>query len=161
MIASDWLFCSLNSWQLVVMIRWDYNSGYGLQNSCVCRRRQCWLCWFLCTQALTSKEYRSFKKHFADLSDGIQNPTSLANRMFSADLLSRYTRRRISELPLTEQKVSTLLDVTETMISLDPQNFYKFVDELEKDSPMQHLCDKLRSTCGERDNHHKCLSTFN
>ena len=88
-------------------------------------------------------------RNTADLSDGIQNPTSLANRMFSADLLSRDTRRRISELPLTEQKVSTLLDVTETMIILNPQNFYKFVVELEKDSPMQHLCDKLRFTCGE------------
>ena len=108
-------------------------------------------------QALASAEYYSFKKHFADLSDGIQNPTSLANRMFSADLLSRETRRRISELTLTEQKVSTLLDATETMISLHPQNFYTFVDELEKDSLMQHLCDKLRSTCGECD---KCVSEY-
>ena len=69
--------------------------------------------------------------------------------MFSADLLSRDTRRKITQLSLTEQKVSTLLDATETVISLDPQNFYKFVNELEKDSPLQHLCDKLRSTRGE------------
>ena len=50
-----------------------------------------------------------------------------------------------------------LLDAIETMISMDPHNFYKFVGELEKDSPMQHLCDKLRSTCGECDN--VCQST--
>ena len=53
--------------------------------------------------------------------------------------------------------METLLDSVEGQIKMDPQNFYKFVDELEKDSPMQHLCDKLRSTCGECDN--VCLST--
>ena len=57
---------------------------------------------------------------------------------------------------LTQQRTE-LLDAVERQISLDPQIFYKFVDELEKDSPMQHLCDKLRSTCGECDN--VCLST--
>ena len=104
-----------------------------------------------------SAEYRSFRDHFADLFVGIQNPIMLSVRLFTAGVLSRDTRKKISELPITEQKVSTLLDATETMISLDPQNFYKFVDELEKDSPMQHLCDKLRSTCGECGN--VCLST--
>ena len=53
--------------------------------------------------------------------------------------------------------METLLDSVEGQIKMNPQKFYKFVDELEKDSPMQHLCDKLRSTCGECDN--VCLST--
>ena len=76
----------------------------------------------------TSAEYRSFRDHFADLFAGIQNPIMLSVtrsvRLFSAGVLSRDTRKKISELPLTEQKVSTLLDATVTMISLDPQNFY-------------------------------------
>ena len=54
-------------------------------------------------------------------------------------------------MTLTEQRVSELLDATETTIQLDPQNFHKFVEKLAKDSSMQHLCDKLRSTCGECD----------
>ena len=41
--------------------------------------------------------------------------------------------------------------------SADPHSFYKFVDKLEKDSPMQHFCEKPRSTCGECDN--VCQST--
>ena len=56
-----------------------------------------------------------------------------------------------------EQKAVELLNATEAVIKINPQIFYKFVDELEKDSPMQHLCDKLRSTCGECDN--VCQST--
>ena len=75
----------------------------------------------------------------------------LSYRLCSAGLLSRDTRRKICELTLTEQRVSVLLDASETMINMDPRSFYKFVGELEKDRPMQHLCDKLRSTCGECD----------
>ena len=94
---------------------------------------------------------RTFKKHFADLFDSIQSPTSLATRLYSADLLSRDTRRTICSQQLPTQQMETLLDSVEGQIKMDPQKFYKFVDELEKDSPMQHLCDKLRSTCGECD----------
>ena len=100
---------------------------------------------------------RAFQKHFADLFEGIQEPVSLSLRLFSAGLLHRDTRRTICSLERPVQQRTELLDAVERQISLDPQNFYKFVDELEKDSPMQHFCDKLRSTCGECDN--VCLST--
>ena len=81
----------------------------------------------------------------------------LSVRLFSARLISRDVRKKISELALTEQKVSELLNATEAMIRVNPQKFYKFVDVLEKDSALQDLCDKLRSTCGECDN--VCQST--
>ena len=57
---------------------------------------------------------------------------------------------------MDEDKITELLNATETAIQLEAQNFYKFVEALE-DSSMQHLCGKLRSTCGECDN--VCLST--
>ena len=52
---------------------------------------------------------------------------------------------------LKHEKVSELLAAIETTILLEPQNFYKFVEELtiEEESSVQHLCHKLRSTCGE------------
>ena len=53
---------------------------------------------------------------------------------------------------MDSEKVSVLLVAIETTIRLDPQKFSKFVEALEKDSSMQHLCGKLRSTCGECDN---------
>ena len=105
----------------------------------------------------TSAEYRSFVKHLQVLSDGIetlaQNPTELAIRLYTADgqyLLGLPPSKIISGLPTTGQKVSALLDATKTRLSgFDSRYFYKLVDELEKESSMQHLCDKLRSTCGE------------
>ena len=106
----------------------------------------------------SAREYRSFRRHYADLFKSIGDPTLLAAELYSAGLLSRETRKRIYSRTLVESdKVSELLDATETAIRLDPSNYHKFVEALEKDSSMQHLCGKLRSTCGECDN--VCLST--
>ena len=116
------------------------------------------LVYYAAVQGTESAEYRSFQSHFADLFESIQNPTTLSARLFAAGLLSRETRKRICSRTLVDSdKVSELLDATETAIRLDPSNYHKFVEALEKDSSMQHLCGKLRSTCGECDN--VCLST--
>ena len=103
--------------------------------------------------------YLTFQEYYADLLKSIGDPTSLAAELYSAGLLSRETRINISvDLTLVDsQKVSVLLDAIETAIRLNPSNYHKFVEALEKDSSMQHLCGKLRSTCGECDN--VCLST--
>ena len=45
--------------------------------------------------------------------------------------------------------MSEILDAIETTIRLEPRNFHMFVEELEKDSSLRELCDKLRSTCSE------------
>ena len=79
-----------------------------------------------------SAEYESFRRYFADLSDTIQNPTTLASRLYSAGILSRERRNNISSLQLPEvQQIRQLLDAVEGQIKVDSQNFYKFVDELE------------------------------
>ena len=102
-----------------------------------------------------SAEYRSFRSHYAVLFESISsNPstTTLAARLLSvsAGLLSRDTRKKIAGRGLTDsEKVSEILDTIETSINLEPQNFQKFVVELEKDSSLRELCSKLRSTCGE------------
>ena len=106
-----------------------------------------------------SAEYRSFRDHFADLFKSIGDPTSLAAELYSAGLLSLDTRNKIfsTGIFVDSVKVSFLLVATEATIRLDPSNYHKFVEALEKDSSMQHLCGKLRSTCGECDS--VCLST--
>ena len=96
-----------------------------------------------------SAEQQSFRRHFADLSESIQNPTTLASRLYSADMLSRERRNNIGSLHLSVEQIGQLLDAVEGQIKVDSRKFYKFVDELEKDSSMCHLCDKMRSTCGE------------
>ena len=107
------------------------------------------LVYYAAFQETESVEYRSFKSHYADLFNGIQNPVSLSASLYAVDLQSRDTKKKINDFQITEDKVSELLDATETAIRLDPQNFHKFVKEMGKDSSMQHLCGKLRSTCGE------------
>ena len=117
--------------------------------------------YFSAVQESESAEFRAFQMHFADLFK-LGDPTcnSMAAELYSAGLLSRETRDKIFSrgAPLVDsEKVFELLVATETAIRLDPSNYHKFVDALEKDSSMQHLCGKLRSTCGECDN--VCLST--
>ena len=115
------------------------------------------LVYYCAVQETESAEYRSFQRHYADLFKSIGDPTSLAAELYSAGLLSRETRMNISDSIHRQQKVTELLLATETAIRLDPSNYHKFVEALEKDSSMQHLCGKLRSTCGECDI--VCLST--
>ena len=117
------------------------------------------LVYYSAVQETESAEYCSFQDHFADLFESIQNPTTLSARLYSAGLLSRETRDKIFTrgVLVDSEKVSVLLVAIDTTIRLDPQKFSKFVEALEKDSSMQHLCGKLRSTCGECDN--VCLST--
>ena len=107
--------------------------------------------YLLSSQEEMSAEYQSFRRHFADISESIQNPTTLASRLYSAGMLSRERRNNIGSLQLSVEQIGQLLDALEGQIKVDSQNFYKFVDELEKDKPMCHLCDKLRLTCGEPD----------
>ena len=115
--------------------------------------------YYAAVQETESGEYRSFRDHFADLFESIQNPTTLSVRLYSAGLLSLETRNKIlsTGILMDSDKVSVLLVTIETTIKQNSSNFDKFVKALEKDSSMQHLCGKLRSTCGECDN--VCLST--
>ena len=88
----------------------------------------------------------------------IQNPATLASRLFAADLLPNETRKKIcSRILIDEDKINALLDAIETAVRLEAQKFYKFLEALEKDSSMQHLCGKLRSTCGECDHVVMCV----
>ena len=115
--------------------------------------------YYVAVQETESAEYRSFRDHFADLFESIQNPTTLSVRLYSAGLLSLEIRNKILSrgVLVDSEKVSVLLVAIETAIHQNSSNYHKFVEALEKDSSMQHLCGKLRSTCGECDN--VCLST--
>ena len=111
----------------------------------------------LLMQEYSSAELRSFEQYYTVLLKNIRNPVKLSKGLFSANLLSRYMLQAIGFLEKPQQfQIVKLLDTVKIQISLDPDVFYKFVDVLEKGSSMQHLCDELRSTCGECDN--VCLS---
>ena len=69
--------------------------------------------------------------------------------MQSAGLLPRDVSMKISYIASTKLGVSELLDAIEAMVNLNSENFYKFIDVLEKDITMWPICNKLCST-GER-----------
>ena len=77
------------------------------------------LVYYAAFQETESVEYRSFKSHYADLFNGIQNPVSLSASLYAVDLQSRDTKKKINDFQITEDKVSELLDATETAIRLE------------------------------------------
>ena len=86
-------------------------------------------------------------KYRPELSKCIQYPMLLYCRLWSAGLLPRDGSMKISDITSTKLGVTELLDaILEEVIDSDPGNFYKFVDELEKDSTMWTICNKLWST---------------
>ena len=96
-----------------------------------------------------SAEYHAFQKHFGDLFDSIQDPHTLSAHLFSMGLLASAVRGNICSFQVRGDQLNCLLGNVERQIKASPQNFHKFVEALEKDQSMQHLCDKLRDTCGE------------
>ena len=77
--------------------------------------------------------------------------TTLAVGLYSAGLLPVEARKKICNGSSVDcgKAVTELLDEVETTIRVDPNNFYKFMEELEKDSRMKPLCETLRSKCGK------------
>ena len=106
----------------------------------------------MCVLQEHSAEICAFQQHFADLFDSIQNIPTVSARLFSVRLLTNATREDICSFPTRREQVNCLLGAVYRCITLDPQNFYKFVEALEMDLPMQHLCGKLRDTCGKQGN---------
>ena len=124
---------------IITVLIWVRNSIYYNVCKVVC---------IINFQKTESAEHRSFRRYYADMLDSIDDPTLLAARLYSVDLLSRETRKNISDLTRRQQKVSELLDAVETKIGQDTDNFYEFLEALEHIS-MHDLCGKLRSKCGK------------
>ena len=74
-----------------------------------------------------------FQDHYSDLFETIQNPTTLAVRLFSAGLIPQEKRKEICSRSLVDSdKVTALLEAVEAAICSKPSNLYKFLKELEK-----------------------------
>ena len=95
-----------------------------------------------------SPESKAFRKCYGLLFENIDSPKPLAMWLYSCELLTKATRKKISSLD-SQSAMDVLLDAVEGQIKTDPQNFYKFLEQLGKDKSMQNLCGKLKDTCGE------------
>ena len=81
---------------------------------------------------------RSFRDNYANLYKSISDLTSSGSGTVHFRVYCRVRRRmNVSDLTLRQQKVAEGLDATETTIRLDPSNYHKFVEALEKDTPLK------------------------
>ena len=94
---------------------------------------------------LESAEYQAFKKCFAVLSDGISDPSWLAVRLYSEDMISTSTRQE-AELQTVPALVRTgkILSAVEDQIKTCPTSkFRDFLDIINSEPSLEHLAEKL------------------
>ena len=90
-------------------------------------------------------EVKAFTECSELLYTTIENPESLAWKLFSVRLISKETRTKANQQSQTrEYKMTTLLEALETQIVANPRNFY----EILKVMPSEQLKAKL-STAGK------------
>lgn len=92
----------------------------------------------------TSPEYQTFKQHYDELKIGL-DPSSVVDKAFARDLLSREERNAASHTHYTDdEKLDKFLGALDRRIAVDKAAFHTFMEVLEAESAFQHLTDKLK-----------------
>ena len=100
------------------------------------------------SQPQETPEYRTFREHFDRLYHAIQDPLSLATRLFTRSIItSAVTGRMIAVGLSTLEKNGILLSAVEMQIRTDPRMFYEFLSALNEDPSMQSLVESMQSKC--------------
>ena len=89
------------------------------------------------SQPQETPEYRTFREHYDRLYHAIQDPLSLATRLFTRSIItSAVTGRMIAVGLSTLEKNYVLLSAVKMQIRTDPMMFYEFLSALKED-PVQ------------------------
>ena len=100
------------------------------------------------SQPQETPEYRTFREHYDRLYHAIQDPLSLATRLFAKSIItSAVTGRMIAMGLSTLEKNSVLLSAVEMQIRTNPKTFYEFLSALNEDPPMHSLVESMESKC--------------
>ena len=100
------------------------------------------------SQPQETPEYRTFRLHYDRLYHAIQNPLSLATRLFSQGIVTSEVKEEMSVLGRSRlDKNNTLLIAVETQIRTDPRVFYVLLATLNEDHSMQSLAESMQSKC--------------
>lgn len=85
-----------------------------------------------------SPEVRAFRESFEALYKAIQDPGSLAVRLYSMNLITSEVRDETFALSLSHQeRTSVLLGAVEQRIKYTPESFHQFVHALEVDPTLK------------------------
>ena len=100
------------------------------------------------SQPQETPEYCTFREHYYRLYHAIQDPLSVATRLFARSIItSAVTGRMIAMGLSTLEKNSVLLSAVEMQIRTDPKTFYEFLSALNEDPSMWGLVESIQSKC--------------
>ena len=100
------------------------------------------------SQPQESAEYRTFREHYDRLYHAIQDPLSLATRLFSQGIIASAVKEQMSVLGLSRlEKNNVLLNAVEMQIQTDPSVLHVFLETLNEDTSMQSLVESMQSKC--------------
>ena len=93
-----------------------------------------------------SREAEVFRQHYDQLVIAIQNPESLADRLFSRKIIGRgvLQKMQLVSLTKTEKSREVLLAVLDQLV-VNPCKFSEVVEALQSDSTLESAVEKLQS----------------
>ena len=100
-----------------------------------------------------SLEAKVFRQHYAQLVSAIQDPESMADGLFSRNVIGRGLLQEVQLDSLTKAKKSRkLLLAVQDQLVVNPSRFTEVVEVLQGDSTMKFAVDKLQ------DAYRKCVA---
>ena len=94
-----------------------------------------------------SKEFLALKKASAEINAAIQSPLTLSGELFAEGLMAQALYDNMGDYKNDERKHYIMKTVLQK-VKEKCENFYLFVEILEKDPSMITITQRLRSKCG-------------
>ena len=102
---------------------------------------------FISMDAEETVEAKTMRKHYADLTQAIQDPLRLAAKLYSENVIARNVLDSTIESPHTKvEKAMYLLQAVSDQIAINPKDFHCFLNVLKKDSSLQAAAELINST---------------
>ena len=96
-------------------------------------------------QSQETPEYRTFREHYDSLYHAIQDPLSLANRLFSQGIIALTVQEQMGVSRLSRlEKNNVLLGAIEMQIHTNPSTLSMFLSILNEDPSVQSLGENMR-----------------
>ena len=97
------------------------------------------------TETQETPEYRTFRQNYGTLYNAIQDPLTLATRLFADNIITSAVKEEMSAMGRTRlDKNEALLNAVGTKIRIDPSKLDVFLSTLDEDPPMQSLVENMR-----------------
>ena len=92
-------------------------------------------------------EAKTMRKHYADLTQAMQDPLGLAAKLYSENVIARNVLDSTLESSCTKvQKTMHLLQAVSDQIAINPKEFHCFLAVMRKDSSLQAAAELISST---------------